>query len=222
MTRSTRLPAHDFLPAFARKFLAVAVAAASGFISFAPRASAHDGEHDYAPKPMALADLHRTTVMPDRVVLTWCGDPASSQAVTWRTSTTVTRALAQIAVASDGPQGGARDQAATTVRFDSNLGSAHYHAVEFTDLAPNTLYAYRVGDGINAIKIERVQQIDVPDLWAVRRHGDVLNRSGEWEWEPMPSSRDDEFLVRCRFSTHTEAIAAAMSKPPVQHQEQQP
>lgn len=149
MTRSTRLPAHDFLPKFARKSLAVAVAAASGLISFAPWAIAHDGEHDHAPKPIALADLHRTTVMPDRVVLTWSGDPATSQAVTWRTSTTVTRALAQIAVASDGPQGGARDQAATTVRFDSNLGSAHYHAVEFTDLAPNTLYAYRVGDGVN-------------------------------------------------------------------------
>lgn len=110
---------------------------------------AHDGPHDPAPRPMALADLHRATVMPDRVVLTWSGDPASTQAVTWRTSTAVTHARAQLALASDGPQPDGKDYPAASVRFESNLGPAHYHSVEFTDLTPNTLYAYRVGDGVN-------------------------------------------------------------------------
>lgn len=77
------------------------------------------------------------------------------------------------------------------------------------ELPPGVVVSgYRIGDGINAIRIERVQQISGPDMWAARRHGDVLNRSGVWEWEPMPSSRDDEFLARCRFGSHAEAIAA--------------
>lgn len=45
--------------------------------------------------------------------------------------------------------------------------------------------------------------------WAVCRLGDVLNRDGEWEWEPLPSSRDDAFFARCRFDSAADAIAAA-------------
>lgn len=35
--------------------------------------------------------------------------------------------------------------------------------------------------------------------WAVCRDGFVLADDGLWEMEPMPSSRDDDFLARCRF-----------------------
>ncbi len=37
------------------------------------------------------------------------------------------------------------------------------------------------------------------DVWAIRRGGYVLNRDGQWEHEPLPSSRDDAFLARCRY-----------------------
>ncbi|MGJ7497508.1 hypothetical protein ACSFA8_20870 [Variovorax sp. RT4R15] len=59
------------------------------------------------------------------------------------------------------------------------------------------------------ILIQRARQIDGPALWAVRLNGDCLNRNGLWEWEPMPSGRDDEYLARCRFDSATDAIAAA-------------
>ena len=36
---------------------------------------------------------------PDRIILTFLGDPATSRAVTWRTDNTVPQAVAQIAVA---------------------------------------------------------------------------------------------------------------------------
>ena len=36
-------------------------------------------------------------------------------------------------------------------------------------------------------------------LWAVRRGDSVLNTDGEWEYEPMSSHRDNEFLDRTRF-----------------------
>ena len=92
---------------------------------------------------------------PDRVVLTWTGDPAHSQAVTWRTASSVAGGVAQIAEATGAPDLGARAteiQAATEILrlrdSDWNSGlpaSVHYHSARFTGLRPSTLYAYRVG-----------------------------------------------------------------------------
>ena len=95
--------------------------------------------------------LYRPTTMPDRIVLCWSGDPATTQAVNWRTDASVINAVGQVARAGDGPGfvGQAQTVKATTVRLDTDLGPAHYHAVSFTDLSPETTYAYRVGDGIN-------------------------------------------------------------------------
>lgn len=45
------------------------------------------------------------------------------------------------------------------------------------------------------------------DRWAVARRCFVLNRDGEWEYEPIPSSRDDAFKARTRFG-HEEAWGA--------------
>lgn len=61
----------------------------------------------------------------------------------------------------------------------------------------------------DSVRIERAGQISGPAKWAVRLNGECLNRTGEWEWEPMPSGRDDAFLTRCRFDTDQEAIDAA-------------
>jgi 3',5'-cyclic AMP phosphodiesterase CpdA len=94
---------------------------------------------------------HRPTSIPDRIILSFAGDPARSQAVTWRTDDQVRGARAQIALASAYPKFGehAKDVVAESSPLQSDLGMAHYHSVNFTDLAPGTLYAYRVGDGTN-------------------------------------------------------------------------
>lgn len=86
---------------------------------------------------------------PDRVIASWRHDPASSLSVTWRTEPGVRTPVGQIAVATSSPQFGA---AASTRIADAQIletddGVAQYNTVEFTDLAPGTLYAYRVGDG---------------------------------------------------------------------------
>ena len=115
-------------------------------------ADAHDGAHDHEDVPLARPhEVYKPTVLPDRVVLTWTGDPATSQAVTWRTSTEVRHGLAEIAIAEAGPGFPAR---ATQVHGTSqalltDLNTAHFHTVEFADLRPETKYAYRVGDGVN-------------------------------------------------------------------------
>lgn len=97
------------------------------------------------------ADLHRPTAMPDRVILTWAGDPATTQAVTWRTDTSVEKAMAEIALDEDGPGfvKKARTVEAVTEPFESDLGKAHYHSARFTGLTPGAQYVYRVGDGFN-------------------------------------------------------------------------
>lgn len=85
--------------------------------------------------------------------------------------------------------------------------------VELPVVAIISCYAIPTSDGQYAdeILIQRTRQIEGPPLWSVRLNGDCLNKSGEWEREPMPSSRDDEFLERCRFSTAQEAINAAIA-----------
>ncbi len=102
---------------------------------------------------------YRPTRVPDRVILTWNGDPATSQAVTWRTDTSVNKAIGQIAVSEPGPAfdgyGGkirpnpdkVKTIDAKTEPLKSDLGLAHYHSVTFSELKPKTRYVYRVGDG---------------------------------------------------------------------------
>jgi hypothetical protein len=45
--------------------------------------------------------------------------------------------------------------------------------------------------------------------WAVKGMFGVLNTDGEWEYEPSPSNREDDFLDRCRF-TEEEALRRAL------------
>lgn len=101
-------------------------------------------------------------------MLTFEADPARSLAVSWRTSSDVKAAVAQIALATPDAR---FDLAARTVpaetqlldlqsieheglRFpmprNAGLPSTHYHSVRFDGLQPDTLYAYRVqgADGI--------------------------------------------------------------------------
>lgn len=90
-------------------------------------------------------------VAPVRIVLGWAGDPATSQAATWRTGTLVADPQAQLGPAAPGCAGTvepARTVAATarTLRLDGGRSVAQYKA-EFSALAPATRYAYRVGAG---------------------------------------------------------------------------
>ena len=57
-------------------------------------ARAHEGEH---PAPVFTdKEQHRPTPLPDRVVLTWSGDPTTSIDITWRTDTTTGEPIAEL------------------------------------------------------------------------------------------------------------------------------
>lgn len=62
-------------------------------------------------------------------------------------------------------------------------------------------------DRLREVFIEAVANIDGPDRFAIRQGGYVMAKDGEWEYEPMPSSRDDDFFARCRYATFEEAAA---------------
>jgi hypothetical protein len=50
-----------------------------------------------------------------------------------------------------------------------------------------------------------------PDAWVIRNQdGSVWNHSGEWEWEPQPSSRSAAFLRRTCFS-RDEAVSRVLA-----------
>ncbi len=86
---------------------------------------------------------------PDRVILGFKGNPAISQAVNWRTDSTVLKAVAAIHEADPSPDfsKNARIVDAYTHQVDIDGKKVHYHEVDFKDLKPETQYVYRVGDG---------------------------------------------------------------------------
>jgi acid phosphatase type 7 len=98
-----------------------------------------------------LAEVYRPSLLPDRIILTWSDNPATTQAVTWRTSPEAGGPVAEITEARPGPdlEKNAQRVAGNSQPLTTDLGTAHYHSVQFDGLTPNTKYAYRVGDGTN-------------------------------------------------------------------------
>jgi 3',5'-cyclic AMP phosphodiesterase CpdA len=91
------------------------------------------------------------SAVPDRIVLSWSDDPATTMSVTWRTDTSVRRAIAEIAPAEGGPKfvDQRKPRPAESQSLDTDLGPSLRHTVTFEGLKPQTQYLYRVGDGTN-------------------------------------------------------------------------
>ena len=124
-----------------------------------PPAFAHEGHSDPLPPWQAA------TAWPDRIITTFESDPATSFSVTWRTDVSVGRTIAQITEATPDAR---FDIHAVTVRAKTEsvdleqmktdlgvhdslenvgLGTSHYHSITFTELKPDTVYAWRVQGG---------------------------------------------------------------------------
>lgn len=72
-------------------------------------------------------------------------------AVNWRTSVDVSKPRAEIAEAGDGPDfvKSAKEIKASSQTLKTDINEAQFHTVQFDGLKPDTMYAYRVGDGKN-------------------------------------------------------------------------
>ena len=116
-------------------------------ISFCLNAISHQ---NWTAEKFSQEMAHLPRPLPDRVVLTWNDNPATTQSVSWRTDTSVINGYAQVGIANaSGRTMKTSELKAVTTPFKSDINDAHYHNVNFTNLKPNTLYAYRVGDGEN-------------------------------------------------------------------------
>ncbi|HTE28038.1 purple acid phosphatase family protein [Flavitalea sp.] len=98
----------------------------------------------------------RPTELPDHIILTFSGDPSQSQGLTWRTDTSVKKGFAEIAI-SDGAPGFWRNAIRETAKTETMDATkiklaeviSNYHSVKFENLLADTMYAYRVGDGVH-------------------------------------------------------------------------
>jgi len=103
-----------------------------------------------APRKWGVAPAAQFT--PQRVILGWTGDPAHTQAVTWRTDKTAETPQVQVALASANPEfvSSATAVQAKSATLDTGNGKtvATYRA-NLEGLKPATHYLYRVGDGTN-------------------------------------------------------------------------
>jgi|TARA_B110000263_G_scaffold237136_1_gene237157 hypothetical protein len=116
-------------------------------------------------KPEFVKNWSKPGKHPDHIVLNFSDDPATTISVTWRTSNVIKQGYGEIALSLADPRfiSKATTHKAITqlLEFDNvvqvgrsskdklqfdNLNS-HYHSLTFKDLIPNTMYAYRVGDG---------------------------------------------------------------------------
>jgi len=112
------------------------------------------GQNQTYKEPKFHQEWSKPSIYPDRIILNFGQNPSSEVNVTWRTTTKVKKAYAEIAVATASPgfwRNGKTIKANTELLDASAVEDAnvfaHYHSVEFADLLPNTMYGYRVGDG---------------------------------------------------------------------------
>ncbi len=114
--------------------------------------SAQDAKPTKENTPRKWGSAPSAEFTPQRVILGWTGDPAHTQAVTWRTAKPAGTPQVQVAPSSANPEfvGSAVTTAAKSGSLEIGNGQtvATYRA-NLQGLKPDSRYLYRVGDGKN-------------------------------------------------------------------------
>lgn len=78
------------------------------------------------------------------------------------------------------------------------------------DLSTLTVNEYQVAGGgprdVRNVTLRRMPQRTGPDLWAMYDGGSVLDKDGDFVYEPLPSSRDEAYFAQHRFGSAQEAL----------------
>ena len=81
-----------------------------------------NSHENWEPTKFSPKLAHEPSPLPDRVVLTWEDDPATSQSVTWRTDVSIKAGKAHLAIAnSNGRALDTKEFKATTSYFKSDI-----------------------------------------------------------------------------------------------------
>jgi hypothetical protein len=172
------------------KWIRTAPALTAGLIILAAASVKQDPD----PKP---------TPQPDRIAVTWDGDPATTMAITWRTDEMVDEAVAEIALATPDPQSleAVLTVVASTTPLETESGMALYHSASVTGLKPNTLYAYRVGDGDdywtewNQIRTASTDPEPFEFIYVGDAQNDILSKWSRTIREAYSTAPDARFII---------------------------
>lgn len=118
------------------------------------------------------------TVFPDRIMLSIPGDPATTRAVSWRTVFSDTVSAGEITVINPSPslEGSSLTVTGTVSPWEEGSTTAMGHKVIFSNLEPNTKYAYRVGNGTQWSEWFQMETSSVQDEpFSFLYFGDVQN-----------------------------------------------
>lgn len=74
---------------------------------------------------------------------------------------------------------------------------------------PARITRYTLGPEHDPVNIELAGQISGRGKWAIRWRSSCLSHAGEWHYEPLPSSRTEEFLAAHRWDNVEDAIDKA-------------
>ncbi len=141
---------------------------------------------------------YEPTINPDRIMLTLPGDPATMRAVSWRTIFQDTVSIGEITVTSEAPDLEEKVIRVTGTCSPWEVGSAASmgHQVVFSNLKPDTQYAYRVGNGKNWSEwFQFKTSLDGASPFSFLYFGDVQNdiksycsRTLRQAWSHFPKS----------------------------------
>ncbi|HRZ35338.1 MAG TPA: metallophosphoesterase family protein [Candidatus Paceibacterota bacterium] len=113
---------------------------------------------------------HPSSRRPDQIVLTWSGDPRTTQAIQWRTAPSVASGWVAYGKRAElntvRPRRLERVRAVTDKLVDGRLANdpiVHRHTAELTGLEPGTAYVYCVGDGSGSGWSELAEFSTAPD-----------------------------------------------------------
>ncbi len=100
-----------------------------------------------------VATRYPSTPQPDQIVLSWEGDPRTTQTITWRTDTTVANAFVMYQPKEEYTFFHRKEPAKTkaaTERLETddlvNDRIVHRHSITLQNLRPSSTYVYSVGD----------------------------------------------------------------------------
>ncbi len=131
-----------------------------------------------------------STPQPDQIVLSWEGDPRTTQTITWRTDTTITDAFVMYQLKEDYTFFHRKEPAktkASTMKLKTddlvNDRSVNRHSITLQGLRPNSTYIYSVGDTSNNRWSEISEFNTAPDRvipFSFMYLGDAQNGLDRW------------------------------------------
>ncbi len=129
------------------------------------------------PAVLTITGDDLAAVISEQVVLTWTGDPRTSQTITWHMPSTAAQAFVQYMAKGDYMGDFEKAQQKEAVRTDEE---DNYFSVNLSNLSPGTEYVYRIGIENAWSEPLRFTTAEDTDKFTFMYMGDVQEGYDEW------------------------------------------